>query len=45
MGLASFIVGNLESKGDSWSDKGMGVLTESKATPDGSIALRVMRAV
>lgn len=32
------------SWGDSWSDNGMGVLTESKATPDGSIALRVMRA-
>jgi len=29
---------------NNWSDNGMGVLTESKATPDGSIALRVMRA-
>ena len=32
------------SWGDGWSDAGMGVLTESKARPDGSIALCVMRA-
>lgn len=32
------------SWGDSWSTNGMGVLTQSKATPDGSIALRQMRA-
>lgn len=29
---------------DSWSDRGMGVLTESKARPDGAIACRVMKA-
>lgn len=29
---------------DSWSDNGMGVLTESKARNNGAIALRVMRA-
>lgn len=32
------------SWGDSWSDRGMGVLTESKATPDGAIACRVLTA-
>jgi hypothetical protein len=32
------------SWGDDWSDAGMGVLTESKATNNGSIALKVMMA-
>ncbi len=32
------------SWGDSWSDAGMGVLTESKSRNNGSIALRGMRA-
>ena len=32
------------SWGDSWSDNGMGVLTETKAIPDGAMALRVMTA-
>ena len=40
----SFGIRIWNSWGDGWSDSGMGVLTESKARPDGAIALRVMRA-
>ncbi len=32
------------SWGDKWSANGMGILTESKGTPDGAVALRVARA-
>lgn len=32
----------LNSWGDSWSDRGMGVLTGSKAVPDGAVAPRVV---
>jgi hypothetical protein len=32
------------SWGDSWSDRGMGILAPSKAVPDGSVGLRVITA-
>lgn len=40
----SFGVRILNSWGDGWSDRGMGVLSGSKAVPDGSVAPRVTGA-